>query len=812
MANMFLRAIEKISDKDMRTLADYTKLITDPIDEFSILLESQQGRTWNGNLFYILKYLKDNKKYNDYKIAFVSKRNNVQKFVNFFELHGIKGVEIVARDTDRYIHLLATSKYLITDTAFPTYFIKRDAQIVWNVWHGTPFKAMGRKDHSGVATLGNIQKNLALADFLSFPSEYMEKHMLDDYMLNKIYNGTVMLAGYPRNTVFFDQSLSTYIPENDNYIDKRRYAYLPTWRPLKKGYPRRYASAELIANLIQLDRLLTDDEVMFVNIHQLDSKNTCLTCFEHIKPFPSDVETYAFLSTCDALVTDYSSVLFDFAITKKPIYLFTWDEEDYLSSRGMYLDINTLPFERVSRCDELITLLRSDSYLSTQEQKNNFEKFIARFCKYESANETAKMCDKVILGCGDVICKIHRDNGRENVLIYAGNMSRNGITRSITDLMSYIVEDESRNYFLVFYEKYVRKNAAVIEELPEQVQYIPYMGKTNMTFFQKAVQYLYTKTNKGVSIVKAICNDAYKLNLRKRFGFIPRISAYIQFNGYDDKEILQYGVDASKRSIIFAHNDMLAEKNTKGNTRIALLEDAYNSYDYVAVVSEDLVDVAKKIAPKANVKVVQNVFNDERVRQLCKKDLSFEEKTTSTHTIEEIKQILNDSSKTKIVTVGRFSPEKGHKRLFEALKRRVLEGDESTVLIVIGGYSYRGGYRKELNHAKELGIDNRIVMIENISNPFSIVSKCDGFILPSMYEGFGLVLFEANVCGVPIVSTRITGPTSFMEEHGGCLVDNSTDGVYDGLNKLVNREVPVIDVDYDAYNAEAVNSFYELLS
>lgn len=810
MADVLGKAIKKIRDKDKRALANYATIISEPIQEKAILLESQQGRTWNGNIFYILKYLSDNEKYSDFDIAFVSKRNNSQQFIDFLELHNIKEVEVVARDTERYIHLLSTSKYLITDTSFPTYFVKRDEQIMWNVWHGTPLKAMGRSDRGGAVTLGNIQKNLALSDFLSFPSEYMEKRILSDYMLDKIYNGTVILGGYPRNTVFLDNSFSTYIPEDDNYINKRRYAYLPTWRPLKKGYPRRYASAELIANLIQLDRLLNDDEVMFVNIHPLDSKNICLTCFDHIKPFPTSVETYAFLNTCDALVTDYSSVLFDFAITRKPIYLFTWDEEEYLRARGMYIDIKELPFKRTFRCEELVEYLRSDSYLSSPAQKRALDNFLEQYCKYESATATIEMCDKVILGCGDVLCRNHHDNGKDNVLIYAGNMSRNGITRSITDLMSYIINDTGRNYFLVFSQRLVKNNAAVVNELPEYVQYIPYMGKANMTFWQKGVQYVYGETKKGVSIVKSVCENAFILNLRKRFGFVPNVRAYIQFNGYDDKEILQFGIDDSKRRIIFMHSDMLAEKNTKGR-KLDLLKDAYSNYDYVAVVSEDLIEVANKIAPNANIKVVPNVFNDKRVRKQGKEEILFEEKTKSTHSIEEVERILSNKDITKIVTVGRFSPEKGHKRLFRALKRRIAEGDTSTVVIVIGGYSFRGGFDKELEYARQLGVSDRIVMIENISNPFPIVSGCDGFILPSIYEGFGLVLFEANVCGLPIVSTRITGPTSFMEKHGGCLVEDSDNGVYEGLSKLVNREIPIIEIDYDKYNAEAVNSFYELL-
>ena len=809
--------------EDKRVLNSYLRIISDTkIQNRAILLEPQQGRSLCGNIYYVAQYLMNSEKYDEYDKYIVVQRGKENAFAALMETAGMTGhFKVIVRNSAEYIRLLATCKYLITDTSFPTYFIKRDGQVIWNLWHGTPLKALGRKDHSGVVTLGNIQKNLGLADYLSFPNEFTANHMINDYMLDKIYNGTIVLDGYPRNTVFFDDMLADYplnidevgdvIPDEDE--NKRRYAYLPTWRPLPNGYPKRYRSIELIYHLIQLDKVLRDDEVLFVNLHPLDGQNVVFKCFKHIKAFPTNVETYAFLRTCDALVTDYSSVFFDFAPTRKPIVLFCYDEKEYLHDRGMYLSMDDLPFKRVSTVDALVNELRSNSYLDTPEWQKRFDEFINKFCKYEHRDATAEMCDRIILGEDTAAsCVEHHDNGKENVIIYAGNMARNGITTSLLSLLANI-GDDGRNYFVAFQNEKAKRNAAVVDALPEWVQYIPFMGKTNMSLFQKSTQYLYGKTNVGLSLFTSACDDAYRENFKRCFGFLPSISALIQFNGYDFKIIEWFSsLDMVKR-IIFMHNDMIQEARLKGNSRLPMLKYAYGKYDSVAVVSDDLVDIAKQINNDADVHVVPNLFDYQRINDMSEQPMRFSEsETQSTVSLEELKAVLNDENIKVIVSIGRFSPEKEHIRLYDAFSDVERETDGDVRLLVIGGGSYSDKFNVECNYVSEHGLSDKVMLVKNLDNPYSFLKKCDGLILPSSYEGFGLVLLEADTLGVPVVATNIVGPSTFMKKHGGCLVENSLDGVKDGLRKLIAGSVSPLGVDYRKYNSEAIAAFEKMLA
>ena len=78
--------------------------------------------------------------------------------------------------------------------------------------------------------------------------------------------------------------------------------------------------------LMTLDERLDDDVVVFAKPHYYDIRKINFKSFKHVKQFPSDLETYEVLSMADLLVTDYSSVMFDFLNTNKEIVLFPYDQ------------------------------------------------------------------------------------------------------------------------------------------------------------------------------------------------------------------------------------------------------------------------------------------------------------------------------------------------------------------------------------------------------------------------------------------------------------------------------------------------------
>lgn len=804
----FVGAIKKVSDKAAsayssdQPVSQYRQWWKElPLDEKGVLVESQQGRTANGNMFYIVEELRSNPQFSDLKIYFVVKRAQLEKARALFESHNIEGVSFVVYNTLEYAKLLASARYLVTDTAFPNYYLPKKGQVVWNTWHGTPLKKMGRYDEEDLHLLGSVQKNFINATYLSYPNEYTRDHMVDAYMLSGLTDATVLMAGYPRNSVFFNKERLSVV--RDALLEEgqgRIYAYMPTWRPYKKGVPARFRGRDLMQHLLLIDDLLDGDEVMYVNVHPLEKRSVAFQYFEHIKEFPSEFETYEVLGACDALATDYSSVLFDFAITGKKIVQFLYDRRGYERRRGMVLSLDNLPFEKVGTIDELIDELRSPkSYDDSQ--------FIATYCKYDARDTTTKLCEAVFLGEFDGIEHRRMElSKKERVLIYTGNLAGNGITRSLTSLLQNVDVTE-KDYYLTFTTSSVGKYKDYLKTLPEGVGYIPMLGNTNLTAAEKIADRRFRRGRLSAREYQSAFSDLLEMERTRFYGSLE-FDSVIQFNGYDNKEILFYGQFPAKR-IIFVHTDPEREAATKGNARLDLLQVAYQDYDKVAVVSEGVVHSVDEIARgRADICVVPNVFDYKTAQGRAKEPITFDQKTQSNVSLKKLESFF-DKGKV-IASVGRFSPEKQHKMLLDAFNAAWLD-DRDSHLVIVGGYSRGDTYQKTCEYAESLPCRNNVALILDMSNPFAVVGRSDGFILSSSYEGFGIVLLEADALGVPVVSTDIDGPRGFLRRNGGTLVEDSSKGLFEGVKLLLSGEVPCMNVDYDRYNDDAIRAFKSLL-
>ena len=117
-------------------------------------------------------------------------------------------------------------------------------------------------------------------------------------------------------------------------------------------------------------------------------------------------------------------------------------------------------------------------------------------------------------------------------------------------------------------------------------------------------------------------------------------------------------------------------------------------------------------------------------------------------------------------------------------------------------------YEETLKYAENCKAE--IILIKSMENPMPVLNKCDLFMLPSRYEGLGLVLLEADTLSIPVFATDIDGPRGFMKEHGGLLVPDDIEGILSGMNMFVNGKIKPMNVDYAQYNEDALNRFMEI--
>ncbi|MCL2016711.1 MAG: bifunctional glycosyltransferase family 2 protein/CDP-glycerol:glycerophosphate glycerophosphotransferase [Defluviitaleaceae bacterium] len=352
------------------------KRVSAPLQENSILFSPSSGGQMSGNMFYLIK---DVAKMNKYAIYVVSQQPAYD--AEIFQKYGIK-VTMVRLHSAEYAAALATFKYLATDTKFLDYFIKRDGQIVLNTWHGTPIKYLGAHSVKALRDLARNESHFMLADYLLFPNKYTKQKIMAGYFLDNLYSKNVLLTGYPRNSVFLgNETIAFAIRQQYNLQNKKVYVYMPTWR----GATWDEESPQFIAKMQEytkrLSEELNEDIVIYLKMHSHDSKQR-VGMYKNVLPFPNNIEVYEFLNVADCLITDYSSVFFDFAATGKEIILFVFDAKEYQAHRGMYMNVEDVPFTKIYEIDDLIQHMNgSGNFKITAE----YRQFQEQYCKYDSA-------------------------------------------------------------------------------------------------------------------------------------------------------------------------------------------------------------------------------------------------------------------------------------------------------------------------------------------------------------------------------------------------------------------------------------------
>ena len=183
----------------------------------------------------------------------------------------------------------------------------------------------------------------------------------------------------------------------------------------------------------------------------------------------------------------------------------------------------------------------------------------------------------------------------------------------------------------------------------------------------------------------------------------------------------------------------------------------------------------------------------------------FDNDTECNVAVEELNNILK-SNAFKIINIARFSVEKGLDRLIEAFKKFNIENPNS-YLIIIGGYGNL--YQDILSKADET---NNVVIIKSMKNPMSVLNKCDLFVLSSFYEGLPMTIMEALILNKPVISTDIPSVRKFLGEGYGFLVDNSEEGILQGLLDYKNGKLNSLKkFDAEKFNEQALQEFYDII-
>lgn len=305
----------------------------------------------------------------------------------------------------------------------------------------------------------------------------------------------------------------------------------------------------------------------------------------------------------------------------------------------------------------------------------------------------------------------------------------------------------------------------LVSELNDGVQYI-YKPRRKFLILRK-IPYIrrFFRQKKDVWEHRASAKKLYKYYVGKE-----KYDVEIGFYRGPSIKIVSGSTNKKSKKLAWVHTDFkLCDPKTITNwfNNTEEVKSAYDKMDKIVCVS----DKARKS------------FNE--VFGLNDKSVTVYNLIPSNKIIEKsFEEIPLKKNKFTLITVGRLIPDKRQDRLLSATKKLTEEGYDFDVWMV--------GYGPCENELKKYCIDNRL---ENITftgmqaNPFPYMRKADLFVLTSFREGFPLVIPEAMACGLPVLSTACTGPTEALENGKyGILVDNSSEGVYNGLKNILDNK------------------------
>ena len=815
---------------------------TRKIHDDLILYESSAGAGMTCNPYAIFKEFMNDPLFNKYNHIWVIQEkeeiSNLKK-----EYKNRKNVTFVLKDTKKYVKYLATTKYIIQNTSFSSYFAKRKEQIYVNTWHSITVKTLGFDVPKGPILAGNMLRNLMQSDYIISANKFTTKIFRESYKLDGLYTGKMIEEGHPRNDLL-EKTDSTYmikkLQQRGVKIDtsKKVILYAPTWRGSTvnsvvndvEDYLSFVKEVSTQIDMTQYQILIKPHPFVYKKLSPKEKNSHAF--------IPSSIDTNELLSIVDILISDYSSIYFDFMNTEKPVLFYIPDSESYTKERGLYFSLDELPGPVAENADQIGKLINNIEDVKVK-YKDIYNETKAWACEYDDGNVSKKIIDIVFHNNNSYNILSDFITEKKKILIFGGRFSVNGVTASITSLLN-----------MIDYNKYDISLCSAENGKPEAKPNILKLNSNVRVFFRCGAYSATTKELLNLQYLKKYgfstkkSTKKYPADMLKRefsrcFGD-AKFDYVIEFNGYSLFFPLLFLQAEGAKRIIWQHNDIQDDlgnnekykfRNSKLNTlKVDAMVSVYKYFDKIVSSSKELMEINRdKLATpdtRSKFTFVTNTLDYSRILDLAKEDtlINYQDKkyilinhTTKKNHLTTLKLFPYDSVETndstnktvKFVTVGRLSPEKNHTNLLYAFKK-LREVYTNIQLIIIGD----GALMKNLDKlTTKLGLQDAVLFTGNLSNPFGVMKHCDCFIFPSRYEGQGLVVLEARLLKMPIVVSNYDVVQSVCVPNGQLIVGKERDDLYNGMIAFMEGKV-TNDYKFDPieYNEKAYQEFENLFN
>ncbi|WP_053984385.1 CDP-glycerol glycerophosphotransferase family protein [Niameybacter massiliensis] len=360
-----------------------------PIKRNKIFIMSYYGKGYDCNPKYLTEYVKAHQDTYNWDIVWAFNDVGAQE-----ALTGVRKVRVM---TPRYFYEMYTSRVILTNYRMTKQFHKRPSQYYIQTWHSSLRLKQIEKD--AIETLGKDYIEMAMADSqqcdLLISGCAYSTHIFQHAFW---YDGPILECGTPRNDYL----------KNPNRVHQEKIKealgidamqkivlYAPTFR---KGHDLSVYDLEYDRLRVTLEKKWPGKWSILIRLHpHLNSDDLHIVWSENLRDASKWEDIQELLAVTDVLISDYSSLMFDFSFTKRPCFLYVPDLETYITNdRGLYFDVKALPFGIAEDKEALNTCILTFDAVAYEEALEYFDEKIGSFEQGDACKQLAEYITKIM--------------------------------------------------------------------------------------------------------------------------------------------------------------------------------------------------------------------------------------------------------------------------------------------------------------------------------------------------------------------------------------------------------------------------------
>ncbi len=373
--------------------------ILHPLDPHLVLFDSFQSRHYNDNPKALYLELLGDERYAAFHCVWV-----LRDPAAMGQLAAMPRTRVVAYDSPAYRRALTQAGYIVTNSMMPPFFKRRRGQCLIQTWHGTPLKRLGcdlTLDANQFDTVRRIHRRYIRQarqfSWLLSPSAFCSQKFTSAFSLESLHKQDILIErGYPRNdrlSSFTQEEVERLRRELDIPPDAKVVLYAPTFRDNQQQDGEYVYTPAL--DFGRLADALGDRVILLFRAHYFVASRFDFSRYGGRVRDVSTVEDINDLYlVSDLLITDYSSVFFDYTILHRPVVFYMYDQEEYQHRlRDFYLDLSELPGPIVRQPEELAEPVRR--LLTSFVPDARYLAFCQKYNPYEDGHSSHRVWEEV---------------------------------------------------------------------------------------------------------------------------------------------------------------------------------------------------------------------------------------------------------------------------------------------------------------------------------------------------------------------------------------------------------------------------------